>query len=84
MRGCKPFGMSLQQVSLGLARLPFLSSMLKQTTKTVVEITTKFKERALLVTQYFGDGEMKMKRYHDILRTEIRDFVSMDTCTKFD
>lgn len=42
----------------------------------MAEITTKFRERALLVSQYAANEEMKKTRYRDILRDTIRDFVS--------
>lgn len=48
---------------------------LLQTTETMAEITTKFREGALLVLQYDGDEEMKKKRYHHMLTNEIREFV---------
>ena len=41
---------------------------LHQTTETVVEITAKFRERALLVPQYATYEEMRKTRYHDMLR----------------
>ena len=49
---------------------------MRQNTETVAEITTKFRERALLVPQFAGDEDMKRIRYHDMLRSEIRDHVS--------
>ena len=45
---------------------------LQQTTETVMEITAKFRERALLVLQYVADEEMKKARYHEMLRSDIR------------
>ena len=53
---------------------------LHQTTKTVVEITTKFRERAMLVLHYVADEEMKNMRYHDMLRDDISEFVSFPGC----
>ena len=38
-----------------------------QTTDTVAEITSKFRERALLVPQYAADEKMKKARYHEML-----------------
>lgn len=49
-------------------------------TEIVVDITTKFQERALLVTQYAVDEEMKKTRHHDMLRLDIREFVSNSLC----
>ena len=46
-----------------------------QTTKTVAQITAKFHERALLVSQYVADEAMKKMRYHDMLRDDIMEFV---------
>ena len=43
----------------------------------MVEIIAKFRERALLVLQYAAGEEMKKVRYHDMLRDEIREFVSL-------
>ena len=39
---------------------------LTQIIETVVEITAKFKERALLVPQYTANEEMKKARYHEM------------------
>ena len=49
----------------------------RQTTKTVAEITAKFRERGLLVPHYATDKDMKKVRYHDMLRDDIREFVSL-------
>ena len=38
-----------------------------------------FRERALLVPQYVADEEMKKAGYHDMLKDEIRQFVSMSS-----
>ena len=43
----------------------------------MVEITTKFQERDLLVPQYQADEEMKKMRYHDMMQDDIREFVSI-------
>lgn len=53
---------------------------LRQTTEIVAEITTIFRERALLISQYTTKEEIKNTRYHDMLRDEIREFVSMSSC----
>lgn len=45
-----------------------------QTTRTVAEITAKFRETVLLVLSYAVNGEMENTRYHDLLRSEIREF----------
>lgn len=57
-----------------------------QTTEIVEEITTKFRERGLLVSQYATDDDMKKKkkRYHDILREDIREFLSLLGCKNLD
>ena len=44
---------------------------MRQTMEIVVEITTKFRERALLVPQYAGVEEMRKTHYHDMLRDDI-------------
>ena len=49
---------------------------MRQTTKTVVEITAKFRERALLVPQYAASKEMRKIRYQDMLRSDIKKFIS--------
>ena len=53
---------------------------LHQTTEFVTEITAMFRERALLVLQYIVNEEMKMSRYHDMMKDKIREFFSMSTC----
>ena len=53
---------------------------LQQTTKTVAEITAKFRERALLIPQYETDENMRRTRYHSMLRDDIREFVSFTGC----
>ncbi|KAI3700658.1 hypothetical protein L2E82_45295 [Cichorium intybus] len=49
---------------------------LEQTTETVPEITRKFNEMALFCPQYAASEDMKMSRYGDMLRTDIREFVT--------
>ena len=49
---------------------------MRHTIESVVKVTTKFRERPLLVPQYAGDEEMKKTRYHDMLRADIRKYVS--------
>lgn len=39
-----------------------------------------FRERALLDPQYVADEEMKKARYHEMLRSDIRQFVSRSSC----
>lgn len=53
---------------------------MRKTMESVVEITTKFRERALLVPQYVGDEEMRKTRYHDMLRADIMEHVSYSAC----
>ena len=50
----------------------------------MAEITAKFRERALLVLQYAADEEMKKARYHEMLRSDIRQFVSRSSCKTLD
>lgn len=45
---------------------------LRQPIETVAEITAKFMEMALLVSQYDVDEEMKKTRYNDMLNDDIR------------
>ena len=49
---------------------------LHQAIETVAEITAKFRERSLLVPQYVADEAMKKARYHELLRSDIKQFVS--------
>ena len=53
---------------------------LLQTTEIVAEITTMFHVTILLVLQYVADENMKNARYHEILRSDIRLFVSQSSC----
>lgn len=53
---------------------------LEHTTKMVAMITAKFRERMLFFPQYAATGEMSMARYHDMLRSEIHEFVSISSC----
>ena len=46
----------------------------------MAEITSKFQKRALLVPQYAPDEEMNKVRYHDLLRDDIMEFVSISVC----
>ena len=57
---------------------------LLQTIETVVEITAKFRERALLALRYGADDEMKKMRHHDILRDDIWEFMSISRCKTLD
>ena len=43
-----------------------------------------FRERALLVLQYVVDEDMKKVRYHEMLRSDIQQFVSRSSCKKLD
>lgn len=42
----------------------------------MAKITANFLGRDLLVPQYAADEEMKKNRYHNMLRSDIREFVS--------
>lgn len=59
----------------------FLS--LVQTTESVNEITDKFLERSLFCPEYVANERMKMYRYAEVLKPEIREFVVMARCTDF-
>ena len=54
---------------------------MEQTTESVNDITDKFLEKATFCLDYTANEEMKMYRYLNILRTDIREFVSNKTCT---
>lgn len=56
--------------------------VLRQVTETMAKITTKFKERDLLVLQYVVEEEMNKTRYHDMLMDGI--IVSMSGCRTLD
>ena len=43
-----------------------------------------FHERNLLVPQYVVDEEMKKAKYHDMLKDEIWEFVSMSSCRRLE
>lgn len=53
---------------------------MRHTIKTVDEVIAKFWERGLLVPKYVADEEIKNTRYHDMLRVDIREFVSFSAC----
>ena len=57
---------------------------MRQTTETVAKITSKFREWDLLVPQYATDKEMKKTRYDDMLKPEIKEFVSYLACLTLD
>ncbi|KAJ9546782.1 hypothetical protein OSB04_019325 [Centaurea solstitialis] len=56
---------------------------MKQTTESVSEITEKFLERSRFCPNYVADETMKMYRYGQMLKAEIREFVLMANCTNF-
>ncbi|KAJ9535922.1 LOW QUALITY PROTEIN: hypothetical protein OSB04_un000910 [Centaurea solstitialis] len=56
---------------------------MKQTTKTVNEITDLFLERSLFCPDYVASERMKMYRYAEVLKPEIREFVVMAECKTF-
>ncbi|KVI11122.1 Retrotransposon gag protein [Cynara cardunculus var. scolymus] len=53
---------------------------MKQTTESVNEITDKFMEKALFCPQYIADETMKLFRYTEMLKPEIRSFVALARC----
>nr|KAJ0224671.1 hypothetical protein LSAT_V11C100043830 [Lactuca sativa] len=77
--GCNISGLQ-EDVSYVTKQLAREFQDLTQTIETVAEITAKFGERALLVPQYVADEEMKKARYHEMLRDDIRQFVSRSSC----
>ncbi|KAJ9538000.1 hypothetical protein OSB04_030733 [Centaurea solstitialis] len=56
---------------------------MKQTTETVNEITDLFLERSLFCPEYVASERMKMYRYTEVLKPEIREFVVMVECKTF-
>ena len=46
----------------------------------MAEITAKFRERALLVPQYVVYEDTRKMKYYDMLRHDIREFVSFSGC----
>ena len=57
---------------------------MRQMIETMAEISTKFRKRALLVPQYATDEEIWKTQYHNMLRPNIREFVSFSTCQTLD
>ena len=49
-------------------------------TETVTEITAMFKERTFVIPQYVADKEMKKARYHEMLQSNIWQFISRSSC----
>ncbi|KAJ9539518.1 hypothetical protein OSB04_032251 [Centaurea solstitialis] len=56
---------------------------MEQTTESVNEITDKFLEKSLFCRDYVANEPMKMYRYAQILKPEIREFVVMSDCKTF-
>ncbi|KAJ9565502.1 hypothetical protein OSB04_001468 [Centaurea solstitialis] len=56
---------------------------MKQTTETVNEITDLFLEHSLFCPEYVASERMKMSRYVEVLKPEIREFVVMSECKTF-
>ncbi|KAJ9553882.1 LOW QUALITY PROTEIN: hypothetical protein OSB04_017927 [Centaurea solstitialis] len=56
---------------------------MKQTIETVNEITDLFLERSLFCPEYVASERMKMSRYVEVLKPEIREFVVMSECKTF-
>ncbi|KAJ9556412.1 hypothetical protein OSB04_011026 [Centaurea solstitialis] len=54
-----------------------------ETTESVTEVTNKFLERALFCRDYMANERMKIYRYRNILKPEIREFVAMAQCDSF-
>jgi hypothetical protein len=61
------------QVEMDRLAREFLT--MEQTTETIPELNRKFNEMALFCPQYAADEGMKMARYTQMLRTDIREFV---------
>ena len=61
------------QVEMDRLAQEFLT--MEQTTETIPEWNRKFKEMALFCLQYAADEGMKIARYTEMLRTDIREFV---------
>ena len=51
-----------------------------QTTETVNEITDIFLEKSLFCPEYVANEKMKMYRYMNVLRPDIREFVTIARC----
>ncbi|KAJ9557272.1 hypothetical protein OSB04_011886 [Centaurea solstitialis] len=56
---------------------------LKQTTETVNEITAQFLKKSLFCPDYVSSEPVKMYRYRQVLKTEIREFVATAMCKTF-
>ncbi|KAL4574459.1 hypothetical protein LXL04_021291 [Taraxacum kok-saghyz] len=61
------------QVEMDRLAREFLT--MEQTTESIPELNRKFNEMALFCPQYAADEGMKMARYTQMLRTDIREFV---------
>ncbi|KAL4568026.1 hypothetical protein LXL04_023626 [Taraxacum kok-saghyz] len=61
------------QVEMDRLAREFLT--MEQTTESIPELNRKFNEMALFCPQYATDEGMKMARYTQMLRTDIREFV---------
>ena len=64
----------MPQIEVERLNSEFLS--LVQTTGSVNEITDKFLERSLFCPEYIANERMKMYRYAEVLKPEIREFLS--------
>ncbi|KAI3522357.1 hypothetical protein L1887_00076 [Cichorium endivia] len=53
---------------------------LEQTTETVNELTAKFMEKSVFCLEYVATERMKMFRFSNMLKTEIREFVVTAKC----
>ena len=71
----------MPQIEVERLTSEFLS--LVQTTESVYEITDKFLERSLFCPEYIASERMKMYRYAEVLKPEIREFVVMARGTDF-
>ncbi|XP_023733990.1 uncharacterized protein LOC111881832 [Lactuca sativa] len=66
--------------SIEVQRLAREFQELQQTTEIVVQMTANFRERALMTPQYAMDEDMRMTRYHSMLKDDICDYVSFIGC----
>ena len=50
---------------------------LEQTIEMVADICAKFREKVMIYPHYMASEEMRMTHYHDMLRMEIQEYLSI-------
>ena len=68
----------MPQIEIGRITRKFLNMV--QTTESVNEIIDKFLNKSLFCPEYVANEKMKMYRYMNVLRPDIREFVTTTRC----